>query len=267
MRVKEALTAPDGAKEDARTPVPAGKSYLYAIIGVVEPLSYPGLGIDGSDVYSIVEGRVAAVVSGGVNSRVRPQRSNLAAHQAVLKSLMSLTTPLPTAFGTIADNPAAIRKLLIRHQRPIAEQLRRVANKVEMGLRVAWDVPNIFEYFVNVHSELRLARDRIAGARHEVRQDEKIEIGRMFERLLEEDRQGHFQRVERLLTGTCFEIKANPCRREEDVMNLACLVARDAQKDFEACVFEAAKLFDNNFVFDYSGPWAPHNFVELDLEQ
>jgi hypothetical protein len=31
-------------------------------------------------------------------------------------------------------------------------------------------------------------------------------------------------------------------------------------------VFAAAKLFDNNFTFDYSGPWAPHNFVELELD-
>ena len=30
-----------------------------------------------------------------------------------------------------------------------------------MGLRVTWDVPNIFEYFVNTHAELRAARDRL----------------------------------------------------------------------------------------------------------
>jgi len=42
---------------------------------------------------------------------------------------------------------------------------------------------------------------------------------------------------------------------------------RDAQEAFSAGVFAAAKFFDNNFSFDYSGPWAPHNFVDLDLEQ
>jgi hypothetical protein len=51
-------------------------------------------------------------------------------------------------------------------------------------------------------------------------------------------------------------------------MSLACLVGRGAgaQAAFEAGVFAAAKLFDNNFAFDYNGPWAPHNFVELDLQ-
>jgi hypothetical protein len=89
----------------------------------------------------------------------------------------------------------------------------------------------------------------------------------MFDRLLHEDREEHIRNVERVLVPVCVEFKPNQCRNELDVMNLACLVRRDAQEEFSAGVFAAAKLFDNNFSFDYSGPWAPHNFVELDLER
>jgi hypothetical protein len=108
-----------------------------------------------------------------------------------------------------------------------------VAGKVEMGLRVAWDVPNIFEYFVNTHAELRLARDRLVGARHEFTQEEKIELGRMFDRLLNDDREDHTRKVEHALAPVCAEFKANPCRNEHEVMNLACLVrARPAGRVF-----------------------------------
>jgi hypothetical protein len=141
-----------------------------------------------------------------------------------------------------------------------------VAGNVEMGLRVAWDVPNIFEYFVNTHTELRLARDRLLGARHEFTQEEKIELGRMFDRLLNDDREDHTRKVQRALAPACVEFKANQCRTEHEVMNVACLVRRDAPEEFSNGVFAAAKLFDNNFSFDYSGPWAPHNFVELELD-
>ena len=103
------------------------------------------------------------------------------------------------AFGTIAASPEAIRKILAVISARFQEQFQRVAGKVEMGLRVAWDVPNIFEYFVNTHAELRLARDRLMGARHEFTQDEKIELGRMFDRLLNEDREDHARKVERVL--------------------------------------------------------------------
>ena len=48
-------------------------------------------------------------------------------------------------------------------------------------------------------------------------------------------------------------------------MNLACLVGRQERTRFEAGVFETARMFDNNFTFDYNGPWAPHNFVDIDL--
>jgi len=260
-----------GPGQKSTVPVESGRNYIYAIVAGSEPRSYRSLGVEGNDVYTITDGRVSAVVSGLAGSKIRPARANLAAHQAVLKCLMTDTTPLPMAFGTIAASPEGIRRILVRNHHAFEQQLKRVAGKVEMGLRVAWDVPNIFEYFVNTHAELRVARDRIVNARHESKaavpesQEEKIELGRMFDHLLNDDREAHARKVRHVLAPVCMEFKANLCRKEHEVMNLACLVRRDAQEEFSAGVFEAAKLFDNNFTFDYSGPWAPHNFVELDL--
>jgi hypothetical protein len=245
----------------------SGRNYLYAIVAGDEARSYPSLGLDGKDVYTISNDRVAAVVSRLSSSKVRPERANLKAHQAVLSRLLADTTPLPMAFGTIANSPQAIHTILVKNRRAFDEQLARVAGKVEMGLRVSWDVSNIFEYLVNIHAELRSARDRMMSARHQLTQEEKIELGRMFDRLLNDDREDHTSKVERALAPLCVEFKANQCRNENEVINLACLVRRDAQEAFSAGVFAAANFFDNNFSFDYSGPWAPHNFVELELEQ
>jgi hypothetical protein len=135
-----------------------------------------------------------------------------------------------------------------------------------MGLRVSLDVPNIFEYVVNTHPELRSARDRFLGPYRNPSQEDKIELGRLFDHLLNEDREAFTEKVEEILFGYCREIKRNKCRNESQVMSLACLVPRSGQDQFEEGIFEAAKLFDNNFTFDYNGPWAPHNFVNLNLE-
>ena len=256
-----------GPDQKSGVPTASGRSYIYAIVASGEPRVYPSLGIEGRDAYTITDGRVSVVVSGLTNAKIRPERANLRAHQAVLKRLIEDTTPLPMAFGTIADSPQAIHRILVQNRGVFEQQLARVAGKVEMGLRVTWDVPNIFEYFVNTHTELRLARDRLMGARHEFTQEEKIELGRLFDRLLNEDRETHIAKVERVLNPLCVEFKANPCRNELEVINLACLVKRDAQEAFSAGVFAAAQLFDNHYAFDFSGPWAPHNFVEIDLEQ
>jgi len=241
--------------------------YLYAVITITDSEEiHPDVkGIDNGDIHTIAAGEIAFVVSDVPNIKIRPERRNLAAHQGVLKWLMKTTTPLPIAFGIIADNAASVKKILTNNRKAFLEQLQRVKGKVEMGIRVTWDVPNIFEYFVITHPELKTLRDRYFGTNHEPTQEQKIELGRTFDRLLNEDRETHTEQVSEILGKYCFEIKENKCARESEVMNLAGLVDRQSLGRFEEGIFEAANLFDNSFTFDFNGPWAPHNFVDINL--
>jgi hypothetical protein len=231
-----------------------------------EARNYGPIGIDNSVVYTIFREETAAVVSDVPNGKLRPERRHLSAHQRVLRRLMEESTPLPISFGVIADGSKTTEKIIAENRSAFQEQLHHVAGKMEMGLRVVWDVPNIFEYFVNTHPELRFARDRFFGTHREPAQDDKIELGRMFDRMLDEDRESCADDVENILSRYCFEIRRNKCRTEKEIVNLACLVERDAEARFEKGILEAANLFDNNFAFDYNGPWAPHNFVDMELK-
>jgi len=240
--------------------------YLYAVVAGSTSRAFDGLGINGGRVYTIPDGEVAAIVSDVPNQRIRPERRHFAAHQAVLKTLMRDCDLLPISFGIISKGPKAVRSILSRNRDAITDQLKRVSGKVEMGLKVHWDVPNIFEYMIDIHSDLSKARDRLLSPHRRPTQEEKIEIGQMFEDLLNADRDRHTKKVERVLAPRCFEVKRNKCRSELEVMNLACLVGRDSLADFEAGVLQAAAFFDDNFAFDYNGPWAPHNFVDLEVD-
>lgn len=240
--------------------------YLYAIVPGAQERSYGDLGINGGKVYTISDGDIAAVVSDIPNQRIRPERRHFAAHQGVLKKVMEEWDLLPMSFGIISEGPKAVRGILTRNRKDITSQLKRVAGKTEMGLRVTWDVPNIFEYMVNIHPELMDARDRLLNPQRRPSQDEKIEVGRMFEELVNSDRDRHTTLLEETLRPACFEIKRNKCRDEREVMNLAFLVGRKAISEFEAKILEAAGSFDDNFAFDYNGPWAPHNFVDMEVK-
>jgi len=253
----------------AQTGAVKGGRYLYAVVSGSETRTFSFTGLNDQPVYTLAHQEVAAVVSDLANGQIRPERRHLAAQQAVLKGLMQESLAvLPMAFGIIADGPKAIQKILARNQGALLRQLQRVAGKVEMGLRVSWDVPNIFEYFVNSHQELRLARDRLVGPSRYPSQEDKIQLGRLFDRCLQEDRETFTDQVAETLAPCCLEIKRNRCRQEHEVMNLVCLVGRDSQcqEQFEEGIFTAARLFDNHYAFDYNGPWAPHNFVDLDLK-
>lgn len=136
--------------------------YLYAIVdGSSDGRAFDYLGLDGSTVYTIGDDAVAAIVSDLPNQRLRPERRRLAAHHAVLRELMADHTVLPMAFGILADGPEAVRRILRINHDAFAEQLDRVRGRVEMGMRVAWDVANIFEYMIGLHGELRSLRDQV----------------------------------------------------------------------------------------------------------
>jgi hypothetical protein len=242
--------------------------YLYGIIAAADQGAVHSeiRGIEDGEVSTIQSGDIAAVVSNIEDRRIRPERRHLAAHHGVLKLLMERTTPLPVTFGVIANSSAAVKRILNGKSRDLSTHLERVRGKIEMGLKVTLDVPNIFEYFVMTHPELRDLRDLYFGTHREPTQEQKIELGRVFDRLLNEDREAFTAQVSGVLSKYCSEIKVSKCAKVNDVMNLACLVERGKVADFEQGVFEAAKLFDNNFAFDFNGPWAPHNFVNVELK-
>lgn len=256
------MSTPAQAREPGRA-----RKYLYAVVAGIPHQDLGALGIDHAKVYSIGKGRLAAMVSDLPCDHIRPERRHLAAHQQVLRRLMEMTTPLPISFGTLAGSAGAVRKILADHEQTFLAALARVAGKVEMGVRVTWDVPNIFEYFVNTHADLRIVRDQLFQGGRVPTQEEKIEVGRLFDRVRQQDREDFAAQVENVLAPCCSDIKQNKVHDEREVMSLACLIGKQAQAQFEAAVLEAARLFDNNFAFDYNGPWAPYNFVQTVLEQ
>lgn len=240
--------------------------YIYAVVthSADQPLNFKGL--DDRPIYTIAHRGMAAVVSDLESDRIRPQRRNLAAHRAVLSGLMAVEEAvLPMRFGTIAATANEIKSLLASNRETFASQLKQIAGKLEMGVRVVWDVPNIFEYFVDAHPELKEARDRLFGGSNQPSQNDRIELGRMFERLHEADLSAHCATVEEELAPLCAAIKRGALRDDRDIMNLACLVGKDRRAEFEQGVFRAATHFDNNFAFDYNGPWPPHSFAEITI--
>ena len=240
--------------------------YIYGFMrhGAKPTFTIPG--IDGKPVFTISDNDVAAVVSDGPDGKLRPERKHLSAHHSVIKEIMKTLTILPVSFGVVADNEASIKKILKLNNDSFISQLKRLEGKVEMGLKIDWDVENIFEFMVRKHRTLELFRDNIFLKPTGATQEEKLELGRMFETILNEDREKHTATVQDILKDYCCEIKVNKPKDEKTIMKLACLVEKTKLEQFEKGVFEAAKEFDDNYAFDFNGPWAPHNFVDIKLK-
>ncbi|MBI1910361.1 MAG: GvpL/GvpF family gas vesicle protein [Deltaproteobacteria bacterium] len=246
--------------------LPKGR-YLYGIIRAEGKPDLPSIGLRRAKVYTVNFKNIAAVVSDHPLIKIRPVREDLTSHHEVIKEVIKNFTIIPMAFGHIVRSAGELRRVLEVNYPRIDQELERLCNKVEMSLRILWDVDNIFEYFLNRDRELRDFRDTIFGRSRQPTQGEKIELGRLFESKLNQERQKHAERVLKVLSGYTVDAKINPPTHEKMVMNGVFLVEKGKEGLFEGAVHRVAALFDGNFTFDYSGPWAPHNFIELELAE
>lgn len=245
---------------------PKGR-YLYAVLPAGSPDPAGLEGLDGSEVFLVTEGSVSAVVSrvpSGI--RLRPERRSLTAHLGVLRSLMTHSALLPAAFGAVAESEASLRNILALNEPTFLRGLSRVAGKVEMALKVRWDVPNVYEHLVHLREDLRDARDRVFGSGREPSREDRLELGRFFERVLSEEREPRAVLIEAALSPHATELKRDSARDEGVVVNLLFLVPKHDLPRFEAAVEETARLFDDTIAFDYTGPWPPYSFVEVKVE-
>ncbi len=244
--------------------------YLYGLIRADEDAEFGAIGLDHDGargrVHTVRVDSVGAVVSDfSPRERLLPLRKNLEPHNDVLKAVMRATTVIPMTFGHVARSDEEIRRTLRRHKAAIAAQLDRVNGAVEMGLKVKWDVDSIYDYIVGVDPELAALRDQIFGRSTAPTQNEKMELGKLFEDRLNREREDQTARVLEMFKPSVREVAVNVPKGEKMVMDVAFLVDRDAQKAFEERVYQVAGAFPAEYVFDYSGPWAPFHFVNLDL--
>lgn len=240
--------------------------YLYGIVGAVDGLDFGKIGIAEEEVYAIRYGDLAAVVSDHPLCKIQPLRQNLKPHHEVIKEVNKGYTIIPMTFGHIAKDTDDILQVLKNNFSIIFQELKKLENKVEMGLRIFWDVDNVFEYFLKKDRELENYRDRIFGKASQPTYEEKLELGMLFAQKVNEERQQHTNRVLKALDHCIVDIRINKPTDEKMMLNAAFLIERDKGKEYEEGVYRVANLFDGHFTFDYNGPWAPYNFTELRLK-
>ncbi len=240
-----------------------GRQYLYAIGPADEAPELAEAGLDGAPVRVVTRGRLAAYVSSVESKKVRPVRKHLAAHHGVLRTLAERTTALPMSFGMIAESEDEVSQLLEAKHDELSERVTRLHGRVEMTVRLKWDVENVFRMFVEHDEDLRAARDRLVASGND--REEQIAVGELFSAILEREREGDWETLQAALVPVCDEIKRNDPRDESEVVSLAALVHREGIEAFEAAVHAAAESFDDRYLIDLGGPHPPHSFVSVHL--
>ena len=233
--------------------------YLYAITDRPDLRTPAEPGLGGTSLFSLAYQDIAAVVSSLTTATVSPTEDNLWQHEAVVEALMADRAVLPVRFGTLLADESAVQAALAAHYANFMTSLDRVRGRVELGLRVLWDL------------EVQGSKGAGEQGSREVRDHPSMEgHGRkyMLARLEEErQRRVHLQRAEALaeeihtpLTRLAAESTRQVLITPRLLLTAAYLVERDQVATFRQKV-EALSAAYPELRLLCTGPWPAYNFV------
>ncbi len=238
--------------------------YIYGIIPRPPLLSFNLTGIDEKPVTVVPFENLAAVVSESPVRRYEVSRDYVLKHEWVIEQLMQYYTVLPVRFGTVAANEDDIRvKLLRRHFGSLHGMLKRLDNKVELGVKAWWNRERVFAVLLDDEPELRLFRDTLATRPAAESLYERVQLGQMVEQALTTRRSNDAQRILDLLRPLAQQVHESPIGDDMMVVNAAFLVDKRRESVFDARVRALDEESGDLMNFRYVGPLPPFNFVSL----
>lgn len=238
--------------------------YIYGIIRRPPVLGFNFTGIDDKPVKVVPFENLAAIVSESPVKRYEVDRDNTLKHEWVIEQVMEYYTVLPVRFGTVAASEDDVRLKLLRRQfGSLHGMLKRMDNKVELGVKASYNPERIFSTLVEEDSELRLLRDTIARRTDADSRYERIQLGQMVEQALAARRAQDAKQVVEILRPLAVETRENLTQGDMMVINAAFLVDKRRESVFDARVQSLDDEYGGLLDFKYVGPLPPFNFVTL----
>jgi hypothetical protein len=235
--------------------------FFYAVILADGQREFKASGLDGQRVYTIAYQDISAVVSDypRVDS-IKLLRKNLSPYHQVCRELGKAFTTLPARFGQIAQDEGEVRTVLQKNYQKIRAELGRFHNKVEMGLKLWWEVDNVFQYFLAQDQVLKSYREKLLYKSRPSSRMEQLDFGRYFHDRMNAARHRITEKV--LYSLPPGEMRVEDPTEDKMVMNASLLVKKEGLKEFEGKVNKVASSLGREYSLKVEGPWVPFSFVE-----
>jgi len=247
------------------------RKYLYGIIPTSQSISF---GLSGfpprpEEVRSVACRGLGCVVSNysGEDFASLPKEALLRcllAHQEVIERVMKECPILPVKFGTIVDSDAEAQRLIEQSHGRLAQALQRLAGKVEMEVAATWDLKRVLEE-IGREDEIMRLRESIAGRPAGETLEQQIRAGRVVKELLDRRRKEYQQRLLGSLRGAALDVQPNALVADEMVMNVAFLIEREGEAEFDERVRELDEALNGAVSFRIVGPLPPYSFATVEV--
>ncbi len=235
------------------------KLYTYAIIDSNSGMDEPLRGLGDASVYNIPYRGIGIVVS-DLEAQVQIKtKESILKHEEVVEELMNRFTVLPMRLYTFFSGKEDMLLKVKDHYEDFIENLDRVREKCEFGIKVIWAGNVIKERIVNAHkNESVSANPEQSGAKFMKEKFEKYKIDKEFE----EEADRCVAIVDGFLNRLASEKKLEKLKTDNLLLSASYLVDNEKRDDFKKA-FEDLRASGGDLKYLLSGPWPPYNFIIL----
>jgi len=156
-----------------------------------------------------------------------------------------------------------VRALLAQAHHDLGKALDLMRDKVEVEVAATWDIKRVLQE-VGREEEVVRAREAVT-ARGSPTLDDKVRLGQVVKACLDRRRDTYRERMLEYLRPLAIDVAPNALVAEEMVMNVAFLVERARQQEFEEQMRLVDLLFDRQVTFRVIGPLPPYSFSTVEV--
>jgi gas vesicle protein GvpL/GvpF len=240
--------------------------FVYGVAGkdFGVPEGQTGVGEPARPLRLFTHENLAAVVSDVDTPPNR--REDLEAHVAAMNALAEAGTLVPMRFGTLMDDEAQVRDVLLApHAGELADVLRSLDGCVQMTIKAIYDEDVPLREIVREHPELKAASDRLQGS-HAGGRDAWIALGERVAAAVEQARADDEQRLADAVAAASEHVVVEPPGHERIAARMQILVRRDRREALDQAVHDFAEEQNGRMTIRYSGPIAPYSFSDFSLD-
>jgi hypothetical protein len=237
-------------------------TYVYGLIKADTPVpdGLTGLGPSGQ-VSTIAHGRLAAIVSDVPIDRPLGVRGDLVAHETVLDTVAAQAAVVPMRFPAVVEEHAVVDELLGPNEDHFLALLDDLEGRAQFTLTGRYEQDAVLREVLQGDEEIRALREKVRELPEDASYYDRVRLGELIVRALEERRETEGAAIVDRLEPFAVATVTNQLAAPEDVVNVAFLVDRERQEEFENAVEDVGKDLAGRVRLRLLGPVAPYDFI------
>lgn len=236
--------------------------YLYGIINFSGRIEESIKGLEQTEVFNIPYQDMGVVVSEHNGQIYYPSSERVLEYGKVVEKLMEQFTVLPIRFLTVFNSQEDAIAMLEDYYGDFKENLNRLYNKAEFGIKVIWPQDKIKRCILNNSSKETVGLSMPIDSPAKVFLNEKLQNYKINKEV-EAEADRYIAIVDSFFKGFAVDKKLEKLKTGNLLLNAYYLVEKEKQDDFRGAFNQLLNVHGDLRCL-FSGPWPPYNFIKLE---